>query len=280
MKYIKVKRHVYEMLTVNKGGRVARVADWLIIGLILLNLIAVIFATVDDVFRQYRQIFYIFEVISVSIFTVEYGLRLWSATAAAGYSRPVVDRLRFAALPYLLIDLLAILPFYIGTIMFVSDLRILRALRLFRFLRLLKLVRYSEAMQRFGRVVSRKRDDLLLAITGSSILLIVASSLMYFIERNAQPDVFSSIPATLWWGVVTLTTVGYGNMLPVTPIGKVLGAIVAVLGIGLFALPASILASGFIEDDARSGQCPHCGKVLDPMHEKEEKTKTDDHTKT
>lgn len=162
-----------------------------------------------------------------------------------------------------MIDLLAIAPFYVGTAVFAFDLRVLRALRLFQFLRLLKLVRYSEAMQRFGRVAARKRDDLVLSTAGSSLLLVVASSLMYFVERDAQPETFSSIPATLWWGVVTLTTVGYGNVYPVTTAGKLLGGVVAVLGVGLFALPASILASGFIEEGSEPRRCPHCRKRVD-----------------
>lgn len=263
MSYKKAKQCVHTLLTVGKGGRLARAVDWLIVGLILLNIVAVVLATVDDVFRHYQRVFYALEIVSVGIFTIEYGLRVWSATVVPEYSDPVISRLRFASSPYLLVDLLAIAPFYIGTVVFATDLRVLRALRLFRFLRLLKLVRYSEVMQRFGRVAHEKRDDLLLAVTGSSILLFVASSLMYFIERDAQPETFSSIPATLWWGVVTLTTVGYGNTFPVTPAGKVLGAIVAVLGVGLFALPASILASGFIEDDAEPRRCPHCNERID-----------------
>ncbi|MFC4990402.1 MULTISPECIES: potassium channel family protein [Saliphagus] len=267
----RTKRRVHVLLTVGKGGRLARAIDWLIVGLIVLNVVAVVLATVDSVFERYRSVFYAFEIVSIGVFTLEYGLRIWSATAVPEYSSPITGRLRFGTRPHLLIDLFAIVPFYVGTVVFAFDLRVLRALRLFRFLRLLKLVRYSEAMQRFGRVAHRKRDDLLLAITGSSVLLVVASSLMYFVERDAQPETFSSIPATLWWGVVTLTTVAYGNTYPVTPAGKVLGGLVAVLGVGLFALPASILASGFIEDDADPRRCPHCGESLGtdlPGHER------------
>jgi len=103
------------------------------------------------------------------------------------------------------------------------------------------------------------------------ILLIIASSLMYFVEKDAQPEVFSSIPAAMWWGVATLTTVGYGDVYPVTTIGKLLGAIISLLGIGMFALPAGILASGFAEEiqKRRKGRrvCPHCGKDIDSIQE-------------
>ncbi len=115
-------------------------------------------------------------------------------------------------------------------------------------LRILKIGRYSKAMITIGRVLNSKKEEL--AITGFvlGILLILASSLMYYVENTAQPDVFTSIPAAMWWGIATLTTVGYGDIYPVTILGKVLGALIAVLGIGLFALPAGILAGGFGEE--------------------------------
>lgn len=247
MEHYSTKEYVHTLLTVDEGGKLSRTVDWLIAGLIVLNTVTVALATVDGIFRQYHRAFYVIEVTSVALFTVEYGLRLWSASVLEGHSRPIIDRLRYACRPYLLVDLFAILPFYLGAAVFVSDLRFLRALQLFRFLRLFKLVRYSEAMQRFIRVIRKKRDDLLLAAVGSSLLITVASHLMYFLEKDAQPETFSSVPATLWWAVITLTTVGYGDVYPITPAGKLLGAIIAVIGVGLVALPASILASGYLE---------------------------------
>lgn len=160
----------------------------------------------------------------------------------------------------MLIDLIAILPFYFGAMI---DLRYLRALRLVRFLRLFKLARYSESLQLFATAFRLKRDELVITSALGMVLLLVSSSLMYFAERGAQPEEFSSIPAALWWGVITLTTVGYGDVHPETALGRALGAIVSVIGIGLFALPASLLASGFIEAARqRTITCPHCGEEI------------------
>lgn len=262
--YGRVRHQTSVLLNANEGGRAGRLVDLFIMVLIAVNVVAVVLATVDDLYRSYQSLFYGIEVVSVAIFGVEYLGRVWSATERPGYSNPVTGRLRFALQPMLVVDLLAILPFFLGT--FLVDLRFLRALRLVRFFRLFKMARYSAAMRRLGLVIRRKREDLTIAISATLILVVVASSMMYFVEQEAQPEAFSSIPAALWWGVVTLTTVGYGDVYPVTPVGKVLGAVIAILGVGLVALPASILASGFvdIEDEDEGGEyCPHCGRKLD-----------------
>ena len=253
----------YRLLTVGQGGQVANAVDAFIAGLIVANVVAVALGTVDPVFARYRGLLYRFNVVSVVVFTVEYVLRVWSATAADGYSHPVFGRLRYMVRPECIVDLLAIAPFYVGLTLFGGDGRLLRGFRLIRFFRLAKLVRYTDSITRFERVLRHKTDDLVVALGGTTLLVVCSSSLMYFVEHDAQPDAFSSIPAAVWWGVVTLTTVGYGDVYPVTPLGKLLGGVVAVLGTGLVALPASILASGFIHDDAKPSRCPHCDKKLD-----------------
>ena len=207
----------------------------------------------------------------MTVFTVEYVLRLWTCTMHREFSRVVVGRARFALTPLALVDLIAILPFYLPMIL-PFDLRFIRILRLVRLLRLLKMGRYLESMRTLGRVFTSKKEELIIAISIVSILLVLASSVMYFLEYEAQPEAFSSIPAAMWWGVATLTTVGYGDVYPVTPLGKVLGGIIAITGIGIFALPAGILASGFAEEiQERRGKgrlCPHCGQDIDkaPTH--------------
>jgi Ion transport protein. len=162
-----------------------------------------------------------------------------------------------------IVDLLAILPFYLSGVL-VVDTRFLRAMRLFRVVRLLKIARYSETMRSFSTVLRSQKEKLVVAAAMNLILLVLSSSVMYQLEHEAQPELFSSIPATLWWGAMTLTTVGYGDIYPVTRLGQVAGALIAVFGIGLFALPASILATGFIEDSQSDTQasCPHCGESL------------------
>lgn len=246
----------------DRGGTVV---NWFIMCLIVVNVLAVMVETVDSIQATYATQLYVLEAVSVALFTVEYAARIWSAVEAGEpYDRPIVGRIRFATRPLLLFDLVAILPFYFTLLGGPTDLRFLRALRLIRFLRLFRLVRYSESMQAFGRAFRLKRGQLAVALTGNVILLIVASSLMYFAEHGAQPEAFPSIPGTMWWGIVTLTTVGYGDVTPVTPLGQVIGSAVAILGIGLFALPASIMASGFIEGSSyETGFCPDCGHEVD-----------------
>lgn len=254
-------RHtVHALFEVGAGGRVGFYIDYAIMLLIVANVVAVMLETVDPLYKTYGWEFYLFEALSVAIFTVEYVGRLWSAVEHPEYEGAIRGRVRYALSPYMVIDLLAILPFFIGV---ASDFRFLRALRLIRFLRLFKLARYSESMKLFVAAFRMKREELLITSFTGIVLLLVASGLVYFVEQPAQPEEFSSIPETLWWGVITLTTVGYGDVTPVTPAGQVLGAGVAVIGIGLFALPASILAAGFVEAArGEAATCPHCGELV------------------
>ena len=267
--YSRAKRRAYEIVErADEDDRTSRIFDLAIVALIAINLLAIVLETLAPLREQASGAFLVFEIVSVAIFTAEYIVRVWSCTEDPAYADPIRGRLRFAVQPLVLIDLVAILPFYIP--MFVEvDLRFARALRLLRLFRLIKLTR-SESMSIIGAVLQSRREVLLSTVFIASILLFIASSLMYLAERDAQPDGFSSIPAAMWWGMVTLTTVGYGDLFPVTAIGRVLGAIVALMGIGLFALPAGILGSAFVDEieQRRSAKesvtiCPHCGKPLD-----------------
>jgi voltage-gated potassium channel len=262
----KFKKRIFEILEIaTSGDQPSRIFDIFIVTLISLNIIAVILETVKSLSSRYMLFFRNFEIFSTGIFTIEYISRIWSCTVNARFKNPILGRIRFALTPLLIVDLLSILPFYLPMII-PLDLRFLRALRLARILRMFKMGRYSESLRMFGRVLKVKKEELLLAVFMTLILLIISSSLMYFVENEAQPQVFSSIPNAMWWGVATLTTVGYGDVYPVTPIGKFLGAIIAILGIGMFALPAGILASGFVEEIQKRRTkriiCPHCGKNI------------------
>lgn len=262
--YADVRRRTYRLFAPELGGRLGYLVDWFIMTLIAANVLAVMLETVNSLAAQYHPIFHWFERVSVMIFTIEYAARLWSAVETADYDGPITGRLRFASRPLLIVDLLAILPFYLAIVGITAELRFLRALRLIRLLRLLKLARYSRSLQALSRVLRNKKPDILIAVFANSVLLVIASSVMYYAENPAQPEAFSSIPQTLWWGVVTLTTVGYGDVTPVTPLGQLLGAITAILGVGLFALPASILASGFVEEAVgETRRCPHCGETFE-----------------
>ena len=267
---MKLKRRIYEILEVaEQGDRLSRAFDMFIISLIALNVLAFILSTVPSL-NSFVRLFRLFEITSVIIFTIEYVLRLWSCTVDEQFKAPVWGRLRFARNGMAIIDLLAILPFYVALVIPAAkalDLRILRSVRLMRIFRLFKLGRYSSAMKTMGRVLRSKKEELGITIFIVFLLLIIASSLMYFVENPVQPEAFSSIPAAMWWGVSTLTTVGYGDIIPVSSTGKALGMIISILGIGLFALPAGILGSGFFEEVQTRRRlpekCPHCGKEIE-----------------
>lgn len=242
-----MRRNVYELFAPRQGGPLGRFADWFILLLIAANVVAVMLETVEPLHLRFADLFDWFETVSVAIFTVEYAARLWTVVEDERYERPVVDRLRYAVTFFMVIDLLAILPFYLAAFGFGLDLRFLRALRLLRLFRLFKMGRYFAAANSFMRVLKDRKEKLVIAFSANLILLIVASSAMYIVEHEAQPDAFPSIPETMWWGVVTLTTVGYGDIVPVTRLGQLVGAVVAVLGIGMFALPAALIATGFAQ---------------------------------
>jgi len=233
--------------------------------LISLNVVAVILETETEIYSHYQTIFNVFNAISVGIFTIEYILRIWSCTENSNYKDPIIGRMRFALSTYMLIDLISFLPFYIP--LWGLDLRFIRVIRLFRLFRVMKMWRYSQSLTKMVRVFKSKKEELGITLFAGVILLVVMSSLLYFIEHDSQPDKFSSIPASMWWGVVTLTTVGYGDVYPITALGKFVGGIMSFLGIGLFALPAGIIASGFASElqnnkPAEIQICPHCGKEI------------------
>ena len=245
--YKRLKSRIHQILEdFHFKDTAAKIVNIFIISLIILNVIAVILET-EESFKIYSKYFKYFEIFSVIIFTIEYLLRVWSSTADKRYKRPFVGRLKFMLRGFLLIDLISILPFYLPVLL-PFDLRFIRILRFFRILRVLKLGRYSEAIQSIARVIKSKSADLISVIIVIMVLLVVASGCMYYIEHDAQPEKFKSIMSAMWWSVVTLTTVGYGDVYPVTVPGKIFGAIIAFLGIGMFALPAAILASGFTEE--------------------------------
>ena len=240
-----MKKRLHEILEeAAPGDRASRAFDIFLISLITLNAVALIVGTVEEIHELSPQAFLAIEIVSVAIFTVEYLLRVWSCTENPRYSHPVSGRLRFMVSPVVLIDLLAILPFYVG--LFPSlhkvDLRLLRAVRLLA--RLARLGRYFSGLRTLSRVVYAKRSELLTVLLVLSILLFIASSLMFFAENGAQPDKFSNIPQAMWWSVITLTTVGYGDVFPVTVMGRLLAGVIAIVGIGSSRCPPASWGPG------------------------------------
>ncbi len=260
-----IRRRIYEIIQkAREGDRPGRIFNIFIMTLIFLNVLAVILETEAELAHPFAAFFLWFEYFSVAVFSIEYVLRLWSCVEEPGYEQPVKGRLRFALRPLVLVDLIAVLPFYLPLLL-TLDLRFVRAIRLLRIVRILKAGRYSDAMKTLERVFRSKKEELFIAVGIVLLILVLASSIMYFLENEVQPQTFSSIPKALWWGVATLTTVGYGDIYPVTGLGKFFGAIIEILGVGLFALPAGIIAGGFSEE-LRSNRaltvCPHCGLSL------------------
>jgi voltage-gated potassium channel len=270
--YRKVKYKVYTLLHPELGHtKWDRLVNVVIISLILLNVTAVILETVNSIHEPYKKFFHWFDTFSVTIFSIEYILRVWSSNADHKFRHGILGRLRYMITLGSIIDLLAILPFFLN-IMVGFDLRVLRMIRLLRFLRLFQLTSYLKATKMVVNVFKNNINELLLSFVLAIFLIMISSSLVYFSEHLVQPDKFSSIPATIWWSVTTLTTVGYGDMIPVTLAGKFFTSIILLAGVAIFALPAGIITAGFLEE-IRSHKrhknmlCPHCGlPVEEPAH--------------
>ena len=237
----------------------SRYVDYFLIFLILTNVAAVIAESVDAWYYPYQQIFDYFEHFSIVVFSTEYLLRLWSIVEKEPEKNNWRQRWEWMLSPGALIDLIAIAPAFLN--FYVSiDLRFLRVLRLFR---LLKLTRYFASMRILLVVLNKERGSFQAVIFILIILIVTASSGIYLVENQAQPDEFESIPKSMWWAVVTLTTVGYGDVIPVTTAGKILGAVITILGVGLAALPAGILASGLASElEQRREELEHRFKEL------------------
>lgn len=234
--------------------RRAVVLERLILVLIAANTAAVVLETVDSFDHRYGGMLDAVEYFAVVVFTVEFVARVAGRLVREDDWRAVADL-------HLALDALAILPFYVGLASGVGG---LHSSSLVRVLRLLKLARYFDGIELFATVVRRKRTDLAVSVFGATFLWLLAACSVYFAEHEAQPEAFSSIPAALWWAGVTITTVGYGDVYPITPLGRLLGVAVSLLGVGIGAVPSSILVSGFLEETGPDREkCPHCGRRRD-----------------
>ncbi len=240
-----IRKFIYDNLHDEENETLfSRCINYALIGLIIGNVIAVLLESINSIYKDYQWYFDIFEHISILIFTVEYILRFWSVVEKNPLDSEWRQRWKYITSGAAIIDLLAILPAYLNFFVQI-DLRFLRTLRL---LRLLKLTRYFVSLQILLRVIEREKGSFQAVIFILSIMIVMAAAGIYVVESRAQPDVFSSIPASMWWAVVTLTTVGYGDVTPITPAGRFLGALITILGVGLAALPAGILASGLASE--------------------------------
>jgi voltage-gated potassium channel len=240
------RRRVFDILEGGFDGPRARIINGSIVALVIVNVIAVILESDSSLYLTYKPAFWAIEIFSVGVFTVEYVFRIWCWADNPGLDGQgaIKKRLRFVFSPIGLIDLLAILPFYLS-MLFAIDLRYLRLLRL---MRLLKLSHYFHGLDLFLDVLKAEARTIASAVLTVLMLIIVIAALMFTFEHTAQPEAFGSIGQSIWWSVVTLTTVGYGDVTPITVGGRILASVIMLLGVGLVALPAGILAAKFSEE--------------------------------
>jgi voltage-gated potassium channel len=223
-----------------------RIVSGLLISVVLVSAAASALETLKDVAERRGWALQLIEALTVAVMLVEYTLRLWVAPEreAIGGREPWRARLRYATSFVGVVDLLGVLPALLALVVPIPE----DALRLLRLLRLLKLARYTPALSLFAAVIRNEGRALLATLLVVAVLIVLESAVMYVLERQAQPKVFASIPHAMWWAIVTIATVGYGDIFPITPAGKMFGGAVMVIGIALFAVPAGILATGFASE--------------------------------
>ncbi len=226
-----------------------KIFDTFIILLILLNTIVIVVETLPEL-KPYQAYFKEFEAFAYFVFLIEYFIRLIICTRDKRYSAPISGRIKYIFSPMALVDLVAILPLLLGFTKL--DLRMFRIVRVFRLFQIFKLVRYNMHLGVIKNVIVRQKEQLLIALIFLFMVLLFSSTLMYYIEHDAQPEAFSSIPKTMWYSLVTLSTVGYGDIVPITWAGRLLSSLMLLFGIGIVALPMSILGAGFVHELRRN----------------------------
>jgi voltage-gated potassium channel len=243
---VPLRRRVNALLDHNvPPSPASRAVGGFIVILIVINVASVILESVEPIRLGYRPILWWIEQIATAVFTVEYLLRVWTAVdrVTGRFRHPLWGRIAYATQFFSVIDLIAILPAIIG-LFGAGDLRVLRLMRL---LRMLKLSRHSTTFSLLWAVFREEASAIGAILFILVLTLIMSASLLFLIENEAQPAVFSSIPAAMWWAIETLTTVGYGDMVPVTPLGKIVGGFVSVIGIGTLALFSGVLTVSFMD---------------------------------
>ena len=235
------KYRLFEILEVGKGSDItSKICDNFLVLLVIGSIFSVILGSVPEIDAEFSEELRWFEIITVLIFTVEYLLRLW--VAPLKYKQSQRPKIKYISSFYGIVDLAAILPFYVSLFGFGVDLRVLRAARL---LRILKISHYNTALQDLALAIYDERKSFVSAIYIFTVTLLITSSLIFFAENSKQPVDFRSIPDAIWWSLITLTTVGYGDVSPITPVGKIIGAITALLGVCTVALLTGIVGNAF-----------------------------------
>jgi voltage-gated potassium channel len=242
-----LRRRCYELLESGSGAdRSSRVVDGALVLLILLNIVVVVFESIPAVDARYRLWFDLIEIVSLVVFSIEYGVRIWSAPEHAPLRDMTAWRARraFMLSPAGIVDLFAVLPFWL-TFVVPADLRVVLVFRIVRFF---KLARYSPGMRSLLDAVYAERRALSACLVVFSGTTLFSAALMHLAERDAQPDKLGTLPDAIWWAVVTLGTIGYGDVVPVTVAGKLIAGMTILFAIAMIALPAGIIATAFAEE--------------------------------
>lgn len=235
----------------------ARYINYLLAAFIVSNALLVAVETLPSINPALHPYFYGFEILSTSIFAMEYLARLWVCVEQGRYARPAVGRIRYALSPLPILDLLVIVTFWTAV-----DLRFLRVARMVRLLKVLNMAHFERSLERLGAALKRRKELLMVAVIMMVLCIYASAAILYQVEHATQPAVFSSIPNTLWWAMTTLTTIGYGDMVPVTSFGRICAGLISVFGIGVFALPTAIVTAAIVEagaSDAGPAICQRCG---------------------
>ena len=251
MNYNKLQVRTLEILDQAEGNDLSsKVCDYFILGLVFVNIVAVVLESVSSLYHKYSVYFTMFELISVLLFTFEHLLRILVRGARSVGQQIELGhgRLEYIFSFHGIIDLVAILPFYLQVLLPGLDLRVLRILRL---LRVFKLSHYSTALEDLFSAIYQERRSFAAASYLLLLALVLTSSFMYYAEHTHQPDKFSSIPNAMYWSLITLTTVGYGDVSPVTSVGKFISIFTAFLGVSIVAMLTGIVASAFTNQIAR-----------------------------
>ena len=245
-----MRKRVYDIFEMtDPQDLLSRAFSFFIISLISLNLVCIVLESIPELDLLYRNEFLAIEIVSTIIFALEYSLRLWSCVESKPSNKSTLkSRVRYALSPLAIVDLLAFLPSILQLIFPGIDLRFLRVLRL---LRVFKLTRYFTSFELLLNVLHEERKNLAGIFFLLIVILTLAASALYLVEKDIQPDKFGSIPQSMWWAIAALTTVGYGDVYPLSAAGQILGSLVTIVGIGMVALPSGILASAFSEQMRR-----------------------------
>jgi len=252
----------------DKNDLASNIFDGIIISLIIINVIIIFLDTFNNIPNNVTKIFSYIEIVSVIIFSLEYLARIWTAVYIYPDKKHIVAIIKYIFTFEAIIDIFAIIPFYLPFLFPIQNLLFLRILRLLRFFRLLKLNHYTDAFVIIKKVFKNKLYQLICSLCIIIMLIVLSSVLMYYMENDKQPEIFENAFSGLWWAISTVTTVGYGDIYPITGLGKLLGAFIAILGVGLIAVPTGILSAGFMEQASEKNKrnkknyCQHCGKKI------------------